>query len=75
MRAVPSWSMAAGQIGFAGAMRPTVDLAQSEYRDLHRCGAGPKPMPVHDEFVIDRIGSSTVPEHADEGVEYYRYVR
>ncbi len=75
MRAVPAWSAAASQIGFAGAMQPVVDLTEAEYRELHRSGAGPQPMPVHDEFVIDRVGSSTVPEYADEGVEYYRYVR
>lgn len=75
MRAVPSWSTAAGQIGFTRAMQPTVDLEEAQYHELHRSGGGLRPIPAHEEFVIDRIGNSTVVEHADDGVEYYRYVR
>lgn len=75
MRVARDWTAAAGQAGMAQAMRNAVDLSCSEYRDLHRSGRGPRPIVAHDEFVIDRIGSSTVPEYADEGVEYYRYVR
>ncbi len=75
MRAVPDWAAAARCIGFAAALEPAVDLAHTEYVDLHRTGNGPRPVAAHDEFVIDRVGSSTAPEYADEGVEYYRYVR
>lgn len=75
MRVVPGWDAAARQIGFAGALQPAVDLAQAEYRELHRTGTGPRPLHQRDEFVIDRIGRSNAPEYADEGVEYYRYVR
>ena len=51
------------------------DLSREEYVQLHRTGAGPRPVVLREEFVIDRIGKSTAPEYSDEGVEYYRYVR
>lgn len=75
MRVVPGWTVAAGRIGFADALEPAVDLTQDEYVALHRTGTGPRPLAGHDEFVIDRIGTSSSAEFADEGVEYYRYCR
>jgi hydroxymethylglutaryl-CoA synthase len=75
MRAVAGWDRAATRIGFAAALQPSVDLARDEYIALHRTGNGPRPVAAHDEFIIERVGKSTAPEYADEGVEYYRYVR
>jgi hydroxymethylglutaryl-CoA synthase len=75
MRAVAGWGGAAGRIGFADALQGSVDLARDEYVALHRTGSGPRPVTARDEFIIERVGKSTAPEYADEGVEYYRYVR
>lgn len=75
MRASATWARAAAQIGFARATQGAVDLTREEYGELHRTGRGPRPVVGRDEFVVDRVGSSTAPEFADEGVEYYRYVR
>lgn len=74
LRGVSGWAAAAGRIGFAKALDPNVNLSHSEYTELHRTGKGPRPVAARDEFVIDRVGRSTAPEYADEGVEYYRYV-
>jgi hydroxymethylglutaryl-CoA synthase len=75
LHAMASWADAAGRIGFAGSMEPAVNLKRAEYEALHRTGAGPRQVTAREEFVIERVGQSTAPEYADEGVEYYRYVR
>lgn len=75
MRVVPGWARAAGRIGFAAALENAVDLTHDDYVALHRSGSGPRPLTGRDEFVIDRIGTSTAADFADEGVEYYRYCR
>jgi hydroxymethylglutaryl-CoA synthase len=75
MRAVANWWIAAERISFADSLKPSADLSREEYTQLHRTGTGPHRVMVHDEFIIDRIGTSTAPEYADEGVEYYRFVR
>lgn len=75
MRAAATWSVAASRIGFARALEPSVNLSRNDYERLHRTGSGPRPVAGHEEFVIDRVGTSTAPEYADEGIEYYRYVR
>jgi hydroxymethylglutaryl-CoA synthase len=74
LRGVSGWAAAAGRIGFSRALDPSVDLTRAEYAELHRTGKGPRQVAARDEFVIDRVGRSTAPEYADEGVEYYRYV-
>jgi hydroxymethylglutaryl-CoA synthase len=74
LRGVPGWATAAGRIGFSKALDPSVNLTRTEYAELHRTGKGPRQVAARDEFVIDRVGRSTAPEYADEGVEYYRYV-
>lgn len=75
LRAVAGWADAAARIGFSKALEPFVNLSRTEYTDLHRTGTGARQVAAQDEFVIDRVGRSTAPEYADEGVEYYRYVR
>ncbi len=75
MRVVHNWAAAASRIGFAASLMPSVDLSQAEYVSLHRTGSGPRPLPGREEFVIDHVGRSNTAEYADEGVEYYRYVR
>jgi hydroxymethylglutaryl-CoA synthase len=75
MRATATWGAAAERIRFAAALEPVVNLTREEYAQLHRTGAGPRPVRLREEFIIDRVGCSTAPEYADEGVEYYRYVR
>lgn len=75
MRATESWADAAGRIRFAAALQPAINITREEYVQLHRSGIGPRSLELHDEFIIDRVGNSTAPEYADEGVEYYRYVR
>lgn len=75
MRCVPGWHKAAECIGFASSLDPCLDLNEREYQALHRTGNGSRMVPAREEFVIDRVGSSTAPEYADDGVEYYRYVR
>lgn len=75
LRAVAGWTEAAARIGFAQALEPCVNLSRDEYVELHRSGTGPRRAPAREEFIIERVGCSTAPEHADEGVEYYRYVR
>lgn len=75
MRAVDGWGEAARRIRFADALAGARDLDREEYVQLHATGTGPRPVVARDEFVIDRVGCSTSAEYADEGIEYYRYVR
>jgi hydroxymethylglutaryl-CoA synthase len=75
LRVAPDWRAAARQIRFQAALDPVRTLDRAEYLSLHRTGAGPEPVPQPEAFVIDRIGRSNAPEYADEGVEFYRYVR
>lgn len=75
MRACGDWADAARRIQFARALGPSRDLARDEYHALHRTGTGPSVVAQREAFVIDRVGTSTAPDFADDGVEYYRYVR
>jgi hydroxymethylglutaryl-CoA synthase len=75
MQVVSSWADAATRIGFAKAMESAVNLTRAEYEALHSGMGGARRVTARDEFVIDHVGRSTAPEYADEGVEYYRYVR
>jgi hydroxymethylglutaryl-CoA synthase len=75
MRAATSWVEAARRIDFSGSLQPSVNLSREDYEALHRTGRGPRTVSGREEFVIERVGSSTAPEYADEGIEFYRYVR
>lgn len=75
MRAAPGWTDAARRIAFDAALAGARDLDRDEYVQLHRTGSGPAPVAAHEEFVVERVGSSTAAEYADDGVEYYRYIR
>ena len=75
MRVVADWAEAARRIRFSGALGPCRDLTREEYLALHRTGAGPAVVRQSEAFEIERIGTSTAPEYADDGVEYYRYLR
>jgi hydroxymethylglutaryl-CoA synthase len=75
MRVVHGWEAAAGRINFTAALGEPMDLTEDQYRALHDGRtAGFEPMPAHDEFVVDRVGTSDGPEFYDHGIEYYRYV-
>ncbi len=69
------WRAATKAIGFAKAMKFTVDLNQDQYVALHdgRHPVGLDYLP-RSEFVIDRVGQSDQRQFADLGIEYYRYV-
>jgi hydroxymethylglutaryl-CoA synthase len=75
MRGVAGWADAARRVRFDAALAGARDLEHGEYVQLHRTGSGPRPVAARDEFIVERVGSSTSAEYADEGVEYYRYVR
>jgi len=75
MRVAPGWRAAAARIGFTAALVPAADLSREEYVSLHRTGGGLQPLPLREEFVIERVGSSSAADYADEGIEYYRYIR
>lgn len=74
MRIVPGWDAAAERIRFAAALAPVRDLDREDYTALHMRSGGPRSQGLRGEFVIDRVGSSSTAELADEGVEYYRYI-
>ncbi|MDH3746723.1 MAG: hydroxymethylglutaryl-CoA synthase [Gammaproteobacteria bacterium] len=70
-----SWREATAKIGFADAMRLTLDLNREQYVALHDgnrvSGLGYIP---RNEFVIDRVGRSDERHFTDLGIEYYRYI-
>jgi hydroxymethylglutaryl-CoA synthase len=75
MRVVPGWEDAAKRINFTAALDSPVDLTEDQYLALHDGRtAGFPASPVHDEFVVDRVGTSNGPEFYDRGIEYYRFV-
>ena len=69
------WRDATTRIGFADAMRFSVDLNQEQYIALHdgRRANGLDYIP-NNEFVIDRVGEVDERHFTDLGIEYYRYV-
>ena len=69
------WREATAKIGFGKAMDFTVDLDESQYIALHdgRRVSNLDYLP-HDEFVIDKVGSSEDRRFQDVGIEYYKYV-
>ena len=69
------WREATRKIGFADAMKLSVDLSMEQYIALHdgRRVNGLDYVP-RNEFVIDRVGRSDERHFADAGIEYYRYV-
>ena len=75
MRVVSGWENAAKRINFTAALGHPVDLTEDQYHALHDGHtAGFEALPVHDEFVVDRVGTSNGPEFYDRGIEYYRFV-
>ncbi|TFD46276.1 hydroxymethylglutaryl-CoA synthase [Cryobacterium sp. TMT1-2-1] len=75
MRVVPGWQAAAARINFESALAAPVDLTEAQYiavHDGHRSDL--VAVLSGDEFVVDRLGTSTGPDFHDEGIEYYRYV-
>jgi hydroxymethylglutaryl-CoA synthase len=69
------WRDAVASMKFADAMEFAIDLTQKQYEDLHdgRRVSGLDYI-AHDEFVIDRVGSTDQRHFQDLGIEYYRYV-
>ncbi|HTM83501.1 MAG TPA: hypothetical protein VL179_01145, partial [Mycobacterium sp.] len=75
MRVVPGWETAAKRINFTAALGEPVDLTEDQYLALHDGRTADfVAIPVHDEFVVDRVGVSNGPEFYDRGIEYYRFV-
>jgi hydroxymethylglutaryl-CoA synthase len=69
------WREATKSIGFANAMKFSIDLNQQQYAALHdgRHPVGLDYIP-RSEFVIDRVGQSDQRQFTDLGIEYYKYV-
>ena len=69
------WREATARIGFADAMKLTVDLDREQYEALHdgRRIAGLDYVPTN-EFVIDRVGASEDRHFSDLGIEYYKFI-
>lgn len=75
MQVVEGWEDAAARINFRAALGDPVDLTHGQYAALHDgVPAELKPVPAHDEFVVDHIGNIDEPGFRDVGIEYYRYV-
>ena len=76
MRVATTWKDAAKRIKFAAAMECVQDLDQSQYKSLHATGhADLLQQAQNQEFMIERIGCSSQPSFADDGIEFYRFVR
>ncbi len=76
MRVAAGWERAAAKINFEEALRGPVDLTREHYLALHEGRPSDlPPLVLHDEFVIDRVGTAEGPQFYDVGIEYYRYVR
>lgn len=69
------WREATSMIGFADAMRLTVDLNEEQYVALHD-GKRISSLDYlrRNEFVIDRVGCNDERQFTDLGIEYYRYI-
>jgi hydroxymethylglutaryl-CoA synthase len=75
MRVAAGWREAAARIRFTSALGEPVDLTQAQYLALHDGRTVElEAVPVHDEFVVDHVGTSNGPDFYDRGIEYYRYV-
>lgn len=75
MRVVRGWQEAAALINVDRALADPIDLTEAQYISLHEGRLREiAAAPASDEFVIDRVGTSTGPGFYDEGIEYYRYV-
>ena len=76
MRAVTPWKEATKRIQFAAAMEPVQNLDRSQYSSLHATGhADSLQCAQNEEFMVERIGCSSQPGFADDGIEYYRFIR
>lgn len=76
MRVVMPWREATEQIKFAAAMKPVQNLDQSQYKSLHATGyADSLQWTQNQAFIVERIGCNSQPNYADDGIEYYRFVR
>jgi hydroxymethylglutaryl-CoA synthase len=75
MRTAEKWRDSAGRIEFTASLAPSEDLDREQYLSLHRSGeAGSLPLIRVNEFIVDRVGSSKLPDYVDDGIEFYRYV-
>ena len=75
MRVSAGWRDAAARINFAEALGTPTDLSHTEYLALHEGRTSQvKVAPVHDEFVVDRVGTLDGPDFYDLGIEYYRFL-
>ena len=60
----------------AAAMGPVENLDQSQYKSLHATGYADSLQSTQNQaFMVERIGCSSQPNYADDGIEYYRFVR
>ncbi len=76
MRVATTWKEATERIKFAAAMESVQDLDQSQYSSLHATGhADSLQQARNQEFMIERIGCGSHSSYADDGIEYYRFVR
>ncbi|MCZ6516883.1 MAG: hypothetical protein O6763_05280, partial [Gammaproteobacteria bacterium] len=74
--AVTPWKEATKRIQFAAAMEPVQNLDRSQYSSLHATGHADSLQCAQNEvFMVERIGCSSQPDFADDGIEYYRFVR
>ena len=71
---VPGWEAQAAKSGVADALQHSVLLDQPGYEALHAGHGSCLERPFANEFVISRVGTSTDPNAADLGIEYYEYV-
>lgn len=75
MRVGAGWRDAAARINFAEALGTPTDLSEAEYLALHEGRTlQVQAAPVHDEFVVDHVGTLDGPDFHDLGIEYYRFV-
>lgn len=76
MQVVMTWQEATERIKFTAAMGPVQDLDQSQYKSLHATGYADSLQWTQSQgFLVERIGCSSQPNYADDGIEYYRFVR
>jgi hydroxymethylglutaryl-CoA synthase len=75
MRVGAGWRDAAARINFTEALGNPTDLSEAEYLALHEGRTSQvQAAPVHDEFVVDHVGTLDGPDFYDLGIEYYRFV-
>ena len=76
MRVAIPWREATERIKFAAAMGPVENLDQSQYKSLHETGYADSLQSTQNQaFMVERIGCGSQPNYADDGIEYYRFVR